>query len=62
MNNYGIVNLMIKQLNGILGDNYKMSIQYKLLQLLIEHNTKEKVVIKQTAENMIVELSDVWNI
>ena len=42
--------------------NVEMSIQYKLLQLLIEHNTKEKVVIKQTAENMIVELSDVWNI
>ena len=42
--------------------NVEISIQYKLLQLLIEHNTKEKVVIKQTAENMIVELSDVWNI
>jgi hypothetical protein len=42
--------------------NIEMSIQYKLLQLLIQDNKREKVVIKQTEQNMVVELSDIWNI
>jgi hypothetical protein len=42
--------------------NVEMSIQYKLLQLLIVENTREKIVIKQNAENMVAELSDIWNI
>jgi len=45
----------------IFKSNVEMSIQYKLLQVLIVDNTKEKVV-KQKTENMVVELSDIWNI
>lgn len=46
----------------IFKSNVEMSIQYKLLKVLIEDNTKEKVVIKQKTENMVMELSDIWNI
>lgn len=42
--------------------NIEMSIQYKLLQLLIVNNEREKVVVKQTDENIVIELSDIWNI
>jgi hypothetical protein len=45
----------------IFKSNVEMSIQYKLLQVLIVDNTKEKVV-KQKTENMVMELSDIWNI
>lgn len=45
----------------IFKSNVEMSIQYKLLQVLIVDNTKEKVV-KQKTENMVAELSDIWNI
>lgn len=46
----------------IFKSNVETSIQYKLLKVLIEDNTKEKVVIKQKTENMVMELSDIWNI
>lgn len=46
----------------IFKSNVEMSIQYKLLKVLIEDNTKEKVVIKQKTENMVMELTDIWNI
>lgn len=46
----------------IFKSNVEMSIQYKLLKVLIEDNSKEKVVIKQKTENMVMELSDIWNI
>ena len=49
-------------IHKIFKSNVEMSIQYKLLKVLIEDNTKEKVVIKQKTENMVVELSDIWNI
>ena len=42
--------------------NVEMSIQYKLLQLLIRNNEGGKNVVKQTEQDVVVELSDIWNI
>ena len=42
--------------------NVEMSIQYKLLQLLIKNNEGGKNVVKQTEQDVVVELSDIWNL